>query len=395
MSSLTRRTLDYPRYLNVLLANHLAVGQWLTQEHAKGRQYRCGKIQQSCELVLNRTDWGATYRYHAPSLQLAAAFRGWQVTWTMNSKIAGVGRGLGCTIMVIIAACGQWQTADGGSVSEGNPKVQKRAAESQSLRSGAPNVYVAATAESGASISLPESCSTKMGSGANFIEGSYELKGKCNGGGVSPRIEYDPTESHFLSFTVDPEQSVAGTRDRAELAYVRRYFPFNKQLFIGFRLMIPEGTDPTEEAFYALQLWQCAGKPPIAGVRVQRGTSHTINFMTRSHDGGRSRAKFELVPGEWHEFVLYMIPGTADEALFDVFADGELLVQSRIPYGFDAADACGEKPNTYRYRVKFGIYKGGEPGKRFATNFDDLTIADRFESVAIPLGWNPDLISSD
>jgi hypothetical protein len=301
----------------------------------------------------------------------------------------GIRWGLGCASVFFLSGCIPWETAeDSGSVRNGDPNGQVEKPGNVSPRSDLPIVYVAATVENNASISSPENCGAVMGSGGNFKESSYTLKGKCNGGGLSPRIVYDPDQSHFLSFTISPEQSVAGIRDRAELAFVQRYFPFYEQLFIGFRLMIPEGTDVTEESFYALQLWQCAGLPPIAGVRVRRGSSHTIDFMTRGEQRGRSRTTFDLEPGKWHEFVLYMIPGPTKGALFYVIADSKLLVQSRVPYGFGAANACGENRNEHQYRVKFGIYKGGEPGKRFSINYDDLTIANRYESVAAPLGWS-------
>lgn len=303
--------------------------------------------------------------------------------------------GLGCVFIVVFSGCGPWESAGGsGNLRDGDPKGETEIATSVSTQSESSIVYVAATGEESASVSSPEDCDLVMGSGGNFTEGRYELRGKCNGAGLSPRLVYDPTRSHFLSFTINPEKSVAGVRDRAELAFVRRYFPFFEQLFIGFRLMIPEGVDATEEFFYALQLWQCAGLPPIAGVRVQRGTSHTINFMTRGQRGGRSRAKFDMEPGRWHEFVLYMIAGPADGAVFGVFADDQLLVRSQVPYGFGAANACGERRNEHQYRVKFGIYKGGEPGKRFSINYDDFTIANRYEPVAAALGWNTDRIFS-
>jgi hypothetical protein len=310
--------------------------------------------------------------------------------------IKGVCCGVGFVTIVILAGCSPWGVAEGGvSPRSGDPNVQKEATASLTPSSEVSAVYVAVTAEDRASIKGPENCGPEMGRGGNFTEGPHILKGKCNGGGLSPRIEYDHTGSHFLSFAIDPERSVAGKRDRTELAFVRRYFPFYEQLYIGFRLMIPEGVDSTDEFFYALQLWQCAGLSPIAGVRVERDTSHTINFMTRNQEDGRSRAKFDLKPGQWHEFVLHIVPGPAGDALFHVFADGELLVRSLVPYGFSAADACGESPNEQRYRVKFGIYKGGEPGKRFAVNYDDFTIADRYETVAVPLGWDPDRMPSD
>lgn len=251
-----------------------------------------------------------------------------------------------------------------------------------------PVVYVAATAGNDASISSPGKCNDVMGAGGNFSEGAYELRGKCNGAGLSPQIANDPQNPHFLSFTTSPERSFAGTRDRTELAYVQQYFPFYEHMYIGFRLMIPENTDATNEFFYALQLWQCAGLAPIAGVRLERGTSHTINFMTLNDRHGRSRARFDLTPGRWHSFVLSIVPGPADNALFEVLTEDDVLVESHVPYGFAAADACGEQRNDHRYRVKFGIYKGGEPGKHFTINYDDVTIADRYAAAADALCWD-------
>ena len=187
----------------------------------------------------------------------------------------GIRWGIVCVSIFCLFGCVSGETAeDNGSVLDDDPGGQMEKTRNASPRSELPIVYVAATAENNATILSPDSCGAVMGSGGNLKESPYILKGKCNGGGLSPTIMYDPGESHFLSFTISPEQSVAGKRDRAELAFVQRYFPFYEQLFIGFRLMIPDGTDATEEFFYALQLWQCAGLPPIAGVRVRRGTSH-------------------------------------------------------------------------------------------------------------------------
>lgn len=276
---------------------------------------------------------------------------------------------------LLLAGCGQLGYS-GGAI-DGNAE---KPVDSGANAKPAPTIYAHATLDDGASIKAPNRCSATIGAGGNLTEPPYVLKGKCNGAGTSPTIVEDLERSNYLSFTVDPSESVAGERDRAELAYTRN-FPFYEEMHIGFRLMIPPGTDISDEFFYALQLWQCAGQAPIAGVRMARGQSHTINFMTRNEIDGKSRAHFELVPGQWHAFALTVSPDPVGPALFRVYADGRLLVESFARYGFGADDACGKAPNKYEYRVKFGIYKGGEPGRQFKVNYDDFVIADSLEAV--------------
>ena len=144
-------------------------------------------------------------------------------------------------------------------------------------------IYYTITAEPehGAYIQNRSQCSSKIGNGGNLVELGQRYSGKCQGGGIAPKIVGTQRFLKHVVFRNNP--SYRGTaKTRTELAVTQRYFPFYERVYLGFRMMIPRGTDVTVgSAFYMLQLWQCGGAPPIGGIRLREGTSHTAEFMTR------------------------------------------------------------------------------------------------------------------
>ncbi|MCB1376795.1 MAG: hypothetical protein KDK89_00275 [Alphaproteobacteria bacterium] len=127
---------------------------------------------------------------------------------------------------------------------------------------------ITAEPESGALIQNRTLCSSTIGRGGNLLEAGQKYPGKCEGGGKAPQIVGTQSYLKHLWFRNDP--SYSGTlKTRTELAFTQQYFPFDEQVFLGFRMMIPRGTDITVgSAFYLLQLWQCSGAPPIGGIRL-------------------------------------------------------------------------------------------------------------------------------
>ena len=233
-------------------------------------------------------------------------------------------------------------------------------------------------------IQHPERCGSRIHRGGNYQEGATRLMGKCERSVVPPRIRTEPG-NRFLEFRTTGKS--ARGNDRVELAY-GPYLPFARTTYIGFRLRIPTGAPLTNEGFYPLQLWQCAPLSPIAGVRVDRGTSHAINFMTRHQNRDTAvAARFRLKPGQWHAFVIAARPDPEGAGQFDVWADGRRIARWRGAFGSDETAACKGVPGTppQHYRLKFGLYKGNEP-KRFVTHFDDLRIGESMVEVN-PLAW--------
>jgi hypothetical protein len=225
----------------------------------------------------------------------------------------------------------------------------------------------------------PKRCGPRIHRGGNYREGATRLMGKCERSVLPPRIRSEPG-NRFLEFRTTG--TAAEGNDRVELAY-GPYLPFGRTTYIGFRLRVPSGAPSTNEGFYPLQLWQCAPLSPIAGVRVDRGSSHAINFMTRHRNRDTAvAARFRLTPGQWHAFVIAARPDPNGAGQFDVWADGRRLARWRGAFGSDEAAACRGIPGRppQHYRLKFGLYKGNEPA-RFITHFDDLRIGDSWAEV--------------
>jgi len=188
----------------------------------------------------------------------------------------------------------------------------------------------------------------------------------------------------FLEFATDPGRQ-GENRTGTELALTSHWFDFGEPVYIGFRLRIPRDVDETNAFFYLMQFWQCAGASPLAGIRMSRGYSHRINFMTRGDSRAASMATYELGPDTWNTFVI-KVKGdpTGENSSFRVGNDPD-----QEPAGFSGAYGYAEKGTCndrveplQRFRLKFGIYKGSENGKQFKVNYDDLRIGNSFDAVS-------------
>lgn len=236
------------------------------------------------------------------------------------------------------------------------------------------------TGERGGRVINPQACGEKIGAGGNYIEGSSVLKGKCNGNVKPPALRaIDGRKA--LEFRTKKSRS-SSAKDRVELAWTGVY-KFGERIKISARIKIPEGSDVTNQFFYLMQLWQCPGRPPIAGIRLKRGTSHTLQFITRGtvleeEKRPSTRFKFDLTPGKWHkiDMTLRVNPNENGKAVFAVSVDGNMLGRNTFPYGFKGKNICvGGMPTPDTYRVKFGIYRGNERAKEQAIQFDALKIS--------------------
>jgi hypothetical protein len=140
-----------------------------------------------------------------------------------------------------------------------------------------------------------------------------------------------------------------------------------------------------------MQFWQCSPLSPIAGVRVDRGSSHGINFMTRhdNHPRGVITHRFTMEKDKWHSFVIAINPDPGGDGSFAVWVDGEDLGAWLGAFGSDKTGACNSHEGTppQHHRLKFGIYKGNEP-KIFRTHVANLRVGSSLEEVAPP-GWPP------
>ncbi|NMH60196.1 heparin lyase I family protein [Alteromonas ponticola] len=229
-----------------------------------------------------------------------------------------------------------------------------------------------------------EQCNGNISNGGgDLVEGKLQLRGKCDGAGVSPDIRVDQQGEQFIYFETNPDYNKKG-RTRTELALTREWFEFKKPVYMGFKIKVPEDSDVTNEFYYLMQWWQCAPNSPIAGIRMDRGTSHNINFMTRGDTRSASTAKFELKPGEWHSFVVKgIVDPSGKESEFSVWHSPDTApIVSKAAYGFQTKACKGTNDIPQRFRLKFGVYKATEPGKSHSVGYDDIRIGNTFEAVS-------------
>jgi hypothetical protein len=255
------------------------------------------------------------------------------------------------------------------------------------------NVISAEAAEN-ATIVNPQLCSPTIGDGGSLNEAGKHYPGKCEGAGLPVEISGTHKYQKYLKFKTDTAYNGTAPGTRTELA--TQFFPFNQRIYIGFRVMIPSGVEVTNDFFYLLQMWQCApapgeSAPPIAGIRIDRGTMDVLQFITRGDAPGNDRVMdFDLPPNVWHRFVIQLNVDTTTggTAQFAVWNDefGTPTV-SNVPYGYSAnSGTCNENPAPQHFRFKFGIYKGNDAGgneknKRYEVRFDDIRIGEFFDNV--------------
>jgi hypothetical protein len=236
----------------------------------------------------------------------------------------------------------------------------------------------------GASIKSPEKCNADIGNGGgDLVEAGVRYRGKCEGAGIAPVIE-NKGGMRYLKFATDPWYR-GKTRTRSELALTTEWFPFGKPVYMGFRIRVPGEVDKTDAFFYMMQFWQCASASPVAGLRMSRGYSHRVNFMTRGHSRAASMATYDLDPNTWTSFVIKAIvdPG-GKKGSFVVWKNpGEKPEQYNGPYGYAESGACRDRTEPpQKFRIKFGIYKGNEDNKRYEVHYDDVRIGNSFDSVS-------------
>jgi hypothetical protein len=228
-----------------------------------------------------------------------------------------------------------------------------------------------------ASILAPAQCSPTIGKGGNLRSGSRELAGKCEGAGVAPILKRDGEGGQELLFSVS--SSGAAEKDRTELAFTRERLKFGEDVFVSFEIRIPDGAAATSTWYYLVQFWQGGELPPIGGLRMDRGASHAATFMARggANATGDAIAKVSLPPDEWVRFTLRL----------NVKPEGTSCVWVRRGAAESAHAWCGRM--GYRpvgtlkkwYRMKFGIYKGNEPGKTFRAEFRSIRIGRSLREV--------------
>ena len=235
-----------------------------------------------------------------------------------------------------------------------------------------------------ASVKKPELCNSDISNGGgDLVEAGVRFRGKCNGAGISPKINMEGG-MRYLAFETNPAYQ-GESRTRTELALTHKWFDFGEPIYIGFRIRVPKETDETNAFFYLMQLWQCPGASPIAGVRMSRGYSHRVNFMTRGDSRVASMATYELGPDTWKSFVINAtVDPTGENGSFLVWNDPDQEPEGFSgTYGYAETGTCDDRIEPLqRFRLKFGIYKGAENGKQFEVHYDDLRIGSSFDAVS-------------
>lgn len=220
-------------------------------------------------------------------------------------------------------------------------------------------------------------CSAVIGSGGNLRLPSGEtLPGKCEGAGAPPTLTED---GRVIEFNVRSDRQTP--KDRSELAFTdkRSRLRFGVEYVVSFDVNIPESSDVTNEFFYVAQFWQNPGRPPIAGLRIQRGQDNRGAVMARgdgSRPGGRPVVYVDFPPDEWVNVAIRLMVKPGDGSCI-----GASINKGPETSWCGVIGYASEKPHKPFYRFKFGIYKGSEPGKSFRVRFRNVSIS------AVGPGW--------
>ncbi len=223
----------------------------------------------------------------------------------------------------------------------------------------------------------PHLCAEKINDGhGDLLTSKVMLRGKCEGNGQSASITQKGNRNALQFLSVG--ESLRSKVSRTELALTSLNLEFEKPIAITFDLMIPSSADVTNGFYYLMQFWQCSPLSPLGGIRVVRGSSHKINFMTRGDESevGSSFYSVELKPGEWTTFELRLNVSPEDEtSYFEVWSEGVLVGRRTGPFGFSSKFSCkGNSKAPEHFRLKFGIYKEYEDGKSFEALFDNIQL---------------------
>ncbi|GFD75872.1 hypothetical protein KUL113_52920 [Tenacibaculum sp. KUL113] len=221
----------------------------------------------------------------------------------------------------------------------------------------------------------PHLCAEKINDGhGDLLTSKVMLRGKCEGNGQSASITQIGNRN-ALQFLAEGA-SLGSKVSRTELALTSMNLEFKKPIAITFDLMIPSSADVTNGFYYLMQFWQCSPFSPLGGIRVVRGSSHKINFMTRGDKSevGSSFYSLELRPGEWTTLELRLNVSPEDESsYFEVWSQGTLVGKRTGPFGFSSKFSCkGNSKAPEHFRLKFGIYKEYEDKKSFEVFFDNI-----------------------
>ena len=227
----------------------------------------------------------------------------------------------------------------------------------------------------GAKVDMPQGCSSKIGQGGNLVSGELSMPGKCEGGGKPASLTGDAA-APVISFRV--EGGVDGKKDRSEIALTRHRFKFGQENYVSFEVNIPDGSQRTNTWLYLVQFWQGGERPPLAGLRMDRGESHMASIIARGEEDrrGQSVAKVDLPPGKWVKVTLMLDIEPEDESCIAAWVSND---QRR--------EWCGQigfiQDGTLKdwYRMKFGVYKGGEQGKNFQASFRSIKVGRKLADV--------------
>lgn len=221
-----------------------------------------------------------------------------------------------------------------------------------------------------------ERCSAKIGEGGNLRSGRVELEGKCEGSGQPVILKSNDPGERSLQFKVNSKDK--SSKDRAELAFTRERFKFGQEYFIGFEIKIPAGSDVTASWYYLVQFWQGGNRPPLAGLRMNRGASHTATVMARGEGNAKGDAitGISLPPGQWVKLALKLNVKPTGHSCVAVWQVNKSPEQWCGQMGYPQD---GTLKNWYR--MKFGIYKDSEPGKTFYSEFRSIRIGQSLQEV--------------
>lgn len=222
------------------------------------------------------------------------------------------------------------------------------------------------------SVESPKDCSPRIGSGGNYVQGKRKLSGKCENGGIPPALSGTGGDK-FLVFKTLPSGSVGNSR--SELA--GPMLPFEHTARVSFLFRIPEGApeNPSGQMFYPLQIWQCSPLSPIAGMRVTSTTSHNVNFITRFNNSSTPTVgSYQLTPGKWHKVWMQVTPSiNPAKGELKVLVDDKLVADWKGPIG-SSSSLCENQEESYRWRVKFGIYRSSNTENSFEVHYDDFRV---------------------
>jgi hypothetical protein len=221
-----------------------------------------------------------------------------------------------------------------------------------------------------------------IGSGGNYIQpGAGAALFLIKEGGVNLPKRVGPKGARYLSFSTNGKGNGSDRVEYAPTYYgfsSSGHYRFDTAYQVTFDLRIPAKSAITNKAYYLMQWWQTSPLPPVAGVRLKRGTSHTLEFVTRGPGQGSDLepvpdliTEYALRPGSWHSFAINFRISPTQKGIFDVAIDGQPLGSHVGPIAATPGPSPGGPPDSYR--VKFGIYKESE-SLIFMNHFDNIAL---------------------